>query len=171
MEIRFVTEKDKFEMFFYGKSVPMGGIASVATLPEYRHCHCASNMLIKALEIMKERGQIFSALTPFSFPFYRKYSWELGFHTREYHLLMSGLKGFGKGDGEFRPLFYEDIENIAKVYTAFMQPYNGISQMLLGYIGIKQAVETGKTEIRNSSLFELINHVFKCGTTFVNDYY
>jgi len=65
MEIRFVTEKDKFEMFFYGKSVPMGEIASVATLPEYRHCHCASNMLIKALEIMKERGQYFFCLNSF----------------------------------------------------------------------------------------------------------
>lgn len=114
-----------FEMFFYGRTVPMSGIGSVATLPEYRHCHCASNMLIEALKIMKERGQIFSGLAPFSYSFYRKYGWEMGFHKKQYRLLMSDLKGFGEGDGSFRPLSYRDIEKMSKVYDTFARPYNG----------------------------------------------
>jgi len=114
-----------FEMFFYGRRVPMGGIGSVATLPEYRHCHCASNMLIEALKLMKERGQIFSGLAPFSYSFYRKYGWEMGFHKKEYHLLMSDLKGFGEGKGSFRPLFHQDIGKMSKVYETFAQAYNG----------------------------------------------
>ena len=35
-------------------------------LPEYRYYRCASNMLIKSVEIMKDRGYAFSALAPFS---------------------------------------------------------------------------------------------------------
>lgn len=114
-----------FEMFFYGKTVPMGGIGSVATLPEYRHCHCASRMLIEALKIMRDRGDVFSGLAPFSFAFYRKYGWEMAFHKKEYHLLMEDLKGFGTGKGNFKPLDFADIPRLAKVYESFARSYNG----------------------------------------------
>lgn len=114
-----------FEIFFYGKTVPMGGVGSVATLPEYRHCRCASSLLIEALKIMKDRGDVFSSLIPFSFAFYRKYGWELGFHRKEYNLLMEDLRGFGTGKGSFRSVDFDDIPKLAKVYESFARSYNG----------------------------------------------
>lgn len=114
-----------FEMFFNNRIVLMGGIGGVSTLPEYRHCHCASNMLIKSLEIMKERGYIFSALGPFSYDFYRKYGWELGFHSKRYEIPIEKLKGLGKGIGRFKPLTPDKISSVKTLYEYFMSKYNG----------------------------------------------
>ncbi|HZJ58456.1 MAG TPA: GNAT family N-acetyltransferase [Clostridia bacterium] len=113
------------DMYFYGKTVPMAGIGVVSTLPEYRNRHCASGILIKSLEVLKDRGYVFSALGPFSYSFYRKYGWELGFHTKKYTISMDGLKGIGTGKGEFRPLRPRDIDNIVGVHGNFFSRYNG----------------------------------------------
>ncbi len=114
-----------FEMYYHGKAVAMGGIGVVSTLPEYRHCHCASSLLIKSLEVMKDRGYMFSALAPFSYSFYRKYGWELAFHTKKYSIPIDQLKAMGTGKGEFRPLTLKDINSIRKLYENFYSRYNG----------------------------------------------
>lgn len=114
-----------FDMYFHGETVLMGGIGAVSTLPEYRHCHCASNMLIKSLEIMKERGYTFSALGPFSYEFYRKYGWELGFHSKKYNIRVDDLGGLGVGRGVFRPLNLDDIPRVKSLYESFISKYNG----------------------------------------------
>lgn len=114
-----------FEIYFFQNSMKMGGIAGVATLPEYRRHYCARNLLIKALEVMKTRGQIFSMLAPFSYSFYRKYGWELCYHYKEYILNIEDFKKFGNGFGQFRPLNNEDILNMMEVYNKYMCVYNG----------------------------------------------
>ena len=114
-----------YDMFFHGKTVSMGGIGVVSTLPEYRHCHCASNLLIKSLEAMRDRGYIFSALAPFSYSFYRKYGWELGFDTKNYRIPIDRLRGMGIGKGQFRPLTLGDINGMSKLYENSISKYNG----------------------------------------------
>ncbi|MFY9425570.1 MAG: GNAT family N-acetyltransferase [Caldicoprobacterales bacterium] len=114
-----------YDMHFYGNTVPMGGIGVVSTLPEYRYYRCASNMLIKSVEIMKDRGYAFSALAPFSYAFYRKYGWELGFNSKRNIIPVNSFKDLGTGKGQFRPLTLEDIDSINQVYRNFYVKYNG----------------------------------------------
>lgn len=59
------------------KRFKMGGIAGVATYPEYRRNGYVKDLLHHTLIMMRERGLSISMLHPFSVPFYRKYGWEL----------------------------------------------------------------------------------------------
>ena len=113
------------DMYFCGKTVPLAGIGVVSTLPEYRHRHCASSILIKSVEVLRDRGFVFAALAPFSYPFYRKYGWELAFHNKRYTISINELRGMGAGKGEFRPMKSDDIDNLIKVHGDFFSKYNG----------------------------------------------
>jgi predicted acetyltransferase len=62
--------------YLQGRIVEMGGIAAVASWPEYRRGGIVASLLIRSLSVMKEAGQSISFLTPFSFAFYRRYGWE-----------------------------------------------------------------------------------------------
>lgn len=62
--------------YLQGRIVEMGGIAAVASWPEYRRGGIVASLLIRALSVMREAGQAISFLTPFSFAFYRRYGWE-----------------------------------------------------------------------------------------------
>ncbi|HEK9099081.1 GNAT family N-acetyltransferase [Bacillus pfraonensis] len=55
----------------------MGGIAGVATYPEYRRSGHVKELLKYALQKMKQDGFSVSMLHPFAVSFYRKYGWEL----------------------------------------------------------------------------------------------
>ncbi|WP_409301304.1 enhanced intracellular survival protein Eis [Peribacillus sp. SCS-155] len=65
------------ESFFGAKKIKMGGIAGVATFPEYRRKGYVKDLLTYTLEYMNDNGYLVSMLHPFSVPFYRKYGWEL----------------------------------------------------------------------------------------------
>lgn len=64
-----------FEMF-WGVPVRLGGIASVATAVEHRHAGLARALMTDALRGLREAGVGWSALWPFSGPFYRRLGWE-----------------------------------------------------------------------------------------------
>jgi len=64
----------------------MGGIAGVATWPEARRKGCVAGLLRHGLETMRGAGQTVSMLHPFSFPFYRKYGWEMTIERKTYTL-------------------------------------------------------------------------------------
>lgn len=55
----------------------MGGIAGVATYPEYRRRGYVKELLTYVLETMKTQGFTVSMLHPFDVSFYRKFGWEL----------------------------------------------------------------------------------------------
>ena len=56
--------------------LPMGGIAGVATYVEARGQGHVERLLSESLRIMREKGQVVSALYPFAFAFYKKYGWD-----------------------------------------------------------------------------------------------
>jgi predicted acetyltransferase len=62
--------------YVQGRIIEMGGIASVASWPEYRRGGIVASLLIRSLSVMREAGQVISFLAPFSFAFYRRYGWE-----------------------------------------------------------------------------------------------
>ncbi|MED4127698.1 GNAT family N-acetyltransferase [Shouchella miscanthi] len=70
----------------YGRTVPMGGIASVASYPEARRQGGVRKLLHHSLETMKENGQLLSYLAPFSVSFYRKFGWEIVFDEVHYNV-------------------------------------------------------------------------------------
>lgn len=66
-----------FQVTVYGKRMAMGGIAGVASYPEYRRKGLVKKLLIQALDSMRTQGQLLSYLNPFSVPFYRAFGWEI----------------------------------------------------------------------------------------------
>ena len=114
-----------FTMRYKNEWVPIGGISSVATLPENR-CRGYVRTLIKdALERMRDAGQVFSVLSPFRYAFYKKYGWGWAFSSRTLKLQIEDFKKFGNKSCSFRLLKVEDYEDINRVYEIFVSTYNG----------------------------------------------
>ncbi|SFM50953.1 Predicted acetyltransferase [Gracilibacillus orientalis] len=107
-----------------GKAMKMGGIAAVASWPEYRRSGKIKRLLQEVLRSMKSTGHTISYLHPFSVPFYRKYGYELTFNQRKYQIPMDSLKKKWKASGYARrnKNNYEDLQ---KVYSAYISAFNG----------------------------------------------
>lgn len=105
----------------------MGGIASVATWPEYRRGGKIRQLLRASLYEMKEKGQIVSLLHPFSIPFYRKFGWELTFSHREINIPINKLKKNWNTNGYLRRKKNneETIEILHTAYTNFASQFAG----------------------------------------------
>ncbi|QTN00581.1 GNAT family N-acetyltransferase [Sediminibacillus dalangtanensis] len=111
--------------YLNGKEFAMGGIGNVATWPEYRRQGIVKHLLHHALLDMKENGQTLSFLHPFSFPFYRKYGWELAFTNKHYSLPINQLKKDWNGSGYVRRV-QKDIGLLHSLYSSFAKNYNGM---------------------------------------------
>lgn len=61
----------------HGTIYSMGGVTGVATYPEYAGMGLMHELMMRALEDMRARGQSISFLYPYSIPFYRKKGWEI----------------------------------------------------------------------------------------------
>jgi len=114
-----------FHCYVNKKPLKMGGIASVATLPEYRRQGMVKHLLKHALEHMRDQGQTVSFLYPFSFPFYRKFGWELISMEKHYTVPMERLKQTWDGKGYMRPS-EKNIPLLHDIYTRFARHYNGM---------------------------------------------
>jgi predicted acetyltransferase len=66
-----------FGQFFGGRSVPMGGLSSIAVAPEHRGKGFGGRILRALLDVMRRRGQAISALFPANTALYRAHGWEL----------------------------------------------------------------------------------------------
>lgn len=67
-----------YEVWFDGHVVGMGGIGGVSSRPECRRGGHIRGLFGAIMEEMRERGMVFSFLSPFSHVFYRKFGYELG---------------------------------------------------------------------------------------------
>lgn len=124
-ELMAVAEDIPFKIMINGFPMDMGGIAMVASLPEGRHSGHVASILKRWLEIMKERGQTLSMLGPFSYEFYRKYGWELGFERMNYTVPIDRLKTFSNKMGHIRPFVKEDLNKLNDLYMIYAQNHNG----------------------------------------------
>src|SRR5690348_16420780 len=73
-----------YQIYFGGRSVPMGGIASVACLPLARGKGYVEALLQWGLEAMRERGELLSVLHAFLVGLYRPMGWEFVGSARNY---------------------------------------------------------------------------------------
>lgn len=113
-----------YAMYYDGHTVGMGGIGGVATLPEHR-IHGSVRAIVKQIFMdMREKGDLFSVLFPFSHRFYRQFGYEVchaaqvyKFPTKElssYHLKGTvRMHAQGEPDDAFRRIY----EQFASRYT------------------------------------------------------
>jgi predicted acetyltransferase len=114
------------ETWIQGRRMRMGGIASVSTWPEYRRKGLVAQLLAHALRVMKEQGQVFSALNPFSFAFYRKYGWELFVERLECEIPQAMLPNLPPYAGRFERVQPErELKLLQRLYEAYAVRYSG----------------------------------------------
>ncbi|WP_051344356.1 GNAT family N-acetyltransferase [Alicyclobacillus herbarius] len=107
-----------------GTPYAMGGVASVATWPEYRRGGKVARLLRRALLEMREAGQTLSMLAPFSFAFYRKYGWEMLMERRLYTLSEREWPRFPDTGGRLERT--TDWQRLSRIYEAYARRYTGM---------------------------------------------
>jgi predicted acetyltransferase len=115
-----------FHIWLHGESFAMGGIAGVATWPEYRRKGMVGQLLKQALRTMKEAGQSISFLHPFAFSFYRKYGWETYIDYLKYEITTELLPRFELQDGAKIERINKDWKLLNGIYEAYAKGYNGM---------------------------------------------
>lgn len=83
-----------FTVNLRGHEVSCGGIGAVSTLPEYRESGVIREIFGELLPAARERGEIISALYPFSHAFYRKFGYETVRYKNEYAFSPALLRSF-----------------------------------------------------------------------------
>ncbi|MDB5084042.1 MAG: family N-acetyltransferase, partial [Bacilli bacterium] len=107
-----------------GAAFLMGGIASVATWPEYRRQGMVAKLLRQALSDMRENAQAISFLHPFSFAFYRKYGWETYVEYKKYTIEVAGLPAVQKTAGFVKR--DQNWQTLNEVYNTYAIAFNGM---------------------------------------------
>lgn len=116
------------KLYLHGHQFAMGGIASVASWPEYRRQGMIGQLLTFSLAEMKRLGQTISALHPFSFAFYRKYGWELNTEYKRYTVEVDQLPRFQQVEGFAKRLAdpIKEWQVLHNIYSQYAQRYNGM---------------------------------------------
>ncbi|MFF2447959.1 enhanced intracellular survival protein Eis [Neobacillus sp. NPDC058068] len=105
----------------------MGGIAGVASYPEYRRNGYIKTLMIDSLKHMQNNGQIVSLLHPFDISFYRKYGWEILSEQKKLTIEKIDLKFLEMQPGFIRRYTKETHnEEIEKIYDQFCTQYTGM---------------------------------------------
>lgn len=112
------------QTYIGGKVFNMGGLAGVATWPEFRRQGLVAQILVHALHEMKEKGQVISILHPFEFGFYRKFGWETYTENKSYTIQKEQLPARFPFEGHVER-FKGDYELLSRLYEAYASQYNG----------------------------------------------
>ncbi|TKD70466.1 GNAT family N-acetyltransferase [Pseudalkalibacillus hwajinpoensis] len=116
-----------FETWLAGKTYAMGGIASVATYPEYRRGGRVAQLLRHALSEMKNKGQTISFLHPFEISFYRKFGFEVLSSWKKLKLKKEDFQPLPRVNGKVRRISLEHVyETLNPVYETFAKRFNGM---------------------------------------------
>lgn len=99
-------------------SVPLGGVASVATPPEHRRRGYVDQMLLQACHEMRERGMALCMLYPFKTSFYRRFGWGTCQERRRYSGEPALFAPFLEHQrGQFTPAGEAEIAELNGIYT------------------------------------------------------
>jgi predicted acetyltransferase len=114
-------------IFMKDEEWKMGGIAGVATYPEYRRNGYVRSLMIDSLKHMRNNDQIVSLLHPFDISFYRKFGWEILSETKKITIEKMDLKFLEPQQGLIRRFSKETHnEDIDKIYQQFCTQYTGM---------------------------------------------
>jgi len=109
-----------------GGSQPFAGVAAVACLPEHRRKGYVGRLLTRALEVMREQGQILSGLYTPHFALYRRYGWMLAGRALRYSFRPRdiALTVPGRRLGEAIRVSEQEWASLDAVYRAFISRRN-----------------------------------------------
>jgi predicted acetyltransferase len=116
-----------FDIYMNGQEWKMGGVAGVATYPEFRRNGYVKRLIIEALVRMRKEEQIISLLHPFDIGFYRKYGWEVFTENKNLIIEKKDLK-FLEGQPGSIKRYQKDSHHpdIETVYAQFSKNYMGM---------------------------------------------
>lgn len=118
-----------FKMLVQEKVFAAASIDGVATWAEFRRQGMVGNLMLKAIESMKNNGQTVSTLTPFSYPFYRNYGWETFMERRKYDIHASCLPKFPSHGGYIERVAIAEYWTVLQLlYEEFAKKFNGMVQ-------------------------------------------
>ncbi|MGE7021546.1 GNAT family N-acetyltransferase [Solibacillus cecembensis] len=117
-------------MTVHGVNMPMGGVGFVATYPEHRNKGVMKQLMQKALESMREQGQLISVLAPFSVSFYRYFGWELFVDKVHYTVPLPAFPDFGKQRDDVKRFSFSVIDtqlfnDVQQFHNAMCAKKNG----------------------------------------------
>ncbi|AZR77367.1 GNAT family N-acetyltransferase [Bacillus thuringiensis] len=116
-----------FHIYIGKEKFKMGGVAGVATYPEYRRSGYVKELLQHSLQTMKKDGFTVSMLHPFAVTFYRKYGWELCANLLVCHLTKSDLVMKKQVNGTVKRFNKENHpEEVEKLYETFAERFSGM---------------------------------------------
>ncbi|EEK94433.1 GNAT family N-acetyltransferase [Bacillus cereus] len=116
-----------FHIYIGKEKFKMGGVAGVATYPEYRRSGYVKELLQHSLQRMKKDGFTVSMLHPFAVTFYRKYGWELCANLLVCHLTKSDLVMKKQVNGTVKRFNKENHpEEVEKLYETFAERFSGM---------------------------------------------
>lgn len=116
-----------FHIYMNDKEWKMGGVAGVATYPEFRRNGYVKRLIIEALERMHKEEQIASLLHPFDIGFYRKFGWEVFTENKKLFIEKKDLKFLENQPGYIKRFQKESHHlDIETVYAQFSKNYVGM---------------------------------------------
>ncbi|MHA7105622.1 GNAT family N-acetyltransferase [Bacillus sp. C-3-6] len=116
-----------FHIYIGKEKFKMGGVAGVATYPEYRRSGYVKELLQHSLQTMKKDGYTVSMLHPFAVSFYRKYGWELCANLVTCHMIKSDLVMKKQVNGTVKRFNKENHpEEVEKLYEVFTERFSGM---------------------------------------------
>ncbi|KRE40113.1 GNAT family N-acetyltransferase [Paenibacillus sp. Soil522] len=123
---KFAAQATVLELQTYigGKAFAMGGLAGVATWPEYRRQGLVAKLLVQSLQEMKAKGQVISFLHPFAFDFYRKFGWEIYTEHKAYIIKSELLPKRIPYEGHIER-FSGKYSLLSAIYQTYASKYNG----------------------------------------------
>jgi len=120
------AEAQPLGQLFGGRSVPMGGVASVATAPDRRGLGLGRRVVRGCLEAMRVRGDAISTLFPATLRFYRSLGWEVAGSVVQREVPPSALHGIEKPKGVgIRELTADDRPALGACYARVAEATNG----------------------------------------------
>jgi predicted acetyltransferase len=116
-----------FHIYMNDQVWKMGGVAGVATYPEFRRNGYVTRLIIEALERMHKGEQIVSLLHPFDIGFYRKFGWEVFTENKKLLIEKKDLKFLEYQPGYIKRLHKESHHlDVESVYAQFSKNYIGM---------------------------------------------
>jgi predicted acetyltransferase len=115
------------QMFIHGASIPLGGVSSVACLPEYRRKGYAGHLLSHILTLMREQGQLLSSLWTPHPTLYRRYGWMIASSALRYSFDPKDIAPANpaRPEGSAHRVTEDEWPTVAEVYRRFAAPRNG----------------------------------------------
>jgi predicted acetyltransferase len=116
-----------YEQWYGGRTVPMGGIASVAVAATHQRRGLGRATVAATLPLMRERGFPVSALFPTTAPLYRGLGWEQAGTYTWFDVPGALLRPLGPAERvTLRPATEADIPGVLAAYGTLARETNGM---------------------------------------------